>query len=767
MADDDKDLPESAEEQYLQWVGQVQSESQQEGSQPSRVAGSELEKTGASPSHGVDTLVAIPSVFPRPVVTTARDLFSVESGQPVRIKVTVRNVGPVVEGYSLSIVGMAKAWANIVPQDISLFPGDEAVATIIIKPPRASKILAGDYTIGIRARSEVDPNESTVHEFVVQVKPFYESNLALSRTTIDIKGRTTSYAQVTNSGNSDVEFSLATIDPDGYARCQIEKPDFVLAPGETTWKKMTIKADRHIIGKPRSLSLVGTLSPLRDASSEKALTEIKPSVQRVNLLQKALIRFRLGPLGKILLLLLVFALVAAFFLSRYLLGPSNDIKSGPPATPSGFSATLYETNEALLRWEGAGGATGYSIYAVGDAGNALSETPSPSQPSTSETPIPSGSPSTSAVLSSAAAQFEFSTFPVPLGGENQTTAPSPNTSDSSEETDPSSPEPAPPIEESLGTGLNIESPSCGDCTHVKDVPSGTTRLLVTKTKPGVPNCYRIVATDGTAQSLYTPQKCVDIPVTSDASSANGSGGNGSPTPIPCPPKEPRVDKISYSVLAVTWQMPSETKKKESKTLGCDRNLAPTGFEVQRQIMSGWATWSPSPLATDTAVEITGLQPSTPYCFRMRSASSGQYSSYTENVCKKTKKLPTTSSPEPSPESEESGISNGSTGTDTSAAATDESSGLSSQSLEPRNDVSLADGVKIPDESSKEKNPKKSKSVDIQISEIVVSSGDVLWLIAEEYSSSGESIERTIRKIMKLNGLKSQIIWPGQVLKIPK
>jgi len=214
-------------------------------------------------------------------------------------------------------------------------------------------------------------------------------------------------------------------------------------------------------------------------------------------------------------------------------------------------------------------------------------------------------------------------------------------------------------------------------------------------------------------------------------------------------------------------MPSETKKKESKTLGCDRNLAPTGFEVQRQIMSGWATWSPSPLATDTAVEITGLQPSTPYCFRMRSASSGQYSSYTENVCKKTKKLPTTSSPEPLVESEGSGISNGPTGTDTSSAATDESSGLSSQGLEPRNDVSLADGVKIPDESSKERNPKNSKSVDIQISEIVVSSGDVLWLIAEEYSSSGESIERTIRKIMKLNGLKSQIIWPGQVLKIPK
>ena len=138
------------------------------------------------------------------------------------------------------------------------------------------------------------------------------------------------------------------------------------------------------------------------------------------------------------------------------------------------------------------------------------------------------------------------------------------------------------------------------------------------------------------------------------------------------------------------------------------------------------------MATDTAVEITGLQPSTPYCFRMRSASSGQYSSYTENVCKKTKKLPTTSSSEPSAESEESGISNGPTGTDTSAAATEESSGLSSQSLEPRNDVSLADGVQISDKSNKEGNPKNSKSVENQISEMVVSSGDVLWLIAEEY-----------------------------------
>ncbi len=112
---------------------------------------------------------------------------------------------------------------------------------------------------------------------------------------------------------------------------------------------------------------------------------------------------------------------------------------------------------------------------------------------------------------------------------------------------------------------DIESPSCGDCTHVGDVPSGTARFVVTKTTLGQQNCYRLLATAGKTQSLYTPQMCVLMPTaaeiedaTSGASGGSGGSGSSEAATAPCPPFEPMADKLSDTALALTWMLPSET-----------------------------------------------------------------------------------------------------------------------------------------------------------------------------------------------------------------
>jgi len=764
MADNEADLPKSGEDQYRQWVDHVQSAYESEVSSPSTGSGQEASLSGAQEMHG-DTLVAIPSVFPRPQVTTARDLIIVESGQAARVKVTVRNVGPVVETYSLSIVGPAQSWVSVVPQDISLFPGDEGSATVVIRAPRASKVAAGDYTIGIIARSEVDPNESTVHEFVVRVNPFYESSMALSRTTINIRGRTTSFAQVTNGGNSSVEFSLKAMDPDGYARCKIEDPEFTLAPGETTWKKMVITAPVHLFGKQRTLGLVGTLTPMRDVTLDTPLEELKPSIQRVTIVQGPLIRFRLGVFGRILLLLLVIGAVALFFASRYLLGPSNSLKSGPPATPANLTAVPYGEGKVLLRWEGAGGATGYSVYAVGDTGDALNQTPAAAV--------------TSPVSLSGSINVQFASFPVSSGGDAPSPSPSSSATtapnDTTDTTDPSSTDtPSPNGSYSSNEELAIESPTCGDCTHVADVPSGTTRYLVTKVNPGVSNCYRVIATDGSLQSLYTPQECADVPAATDA--AGASAAAGAETPIPCSPKDPLVDKLSDSALALTWLAPSEIKKKAAKAAGCDRNVAISGYEVQRQILSGWSTVTPAPAATDTALEITGLDAATQYCFRMRSVSEGQFSEYTTTICKKTQKAPEVATPDPSattdPTTDSAADSGSADGSTDAAAAGGSAVGNGNEAkadttaLSAKNGAVSSGSAKKPKAEAKNDKASAAKPKAPGTKRIVVRTGDTLWMIAAKLAPKGQTTERMVNRIVKLNELKSKTIRPGQILKVP-
>lgn len=50
--------------------------------------------------------------------------------------------------------------------------------------------------------------------------------------------------------------------------------------------------------------------------------------------------------------------------------------------------------------------------------------------------------------------------------------------------------------------------------------------------------------------------------------------------------------------------------------------------------------------------------------------------------------------------------------------------------------------------------------------VVVQPGDTLWHLATRYASPREDVRRWIHRVMEMNGLKSPLIYPGQVLEIP-
>jgi hypothetical protein len=646
MPDDDS---ESGEEQYVRWVNEVLGASGEGGDGSSDTAGSAAAASSSSDDTGsgevghredalAGTIVAERSVLPRPVVSLAQEEVTATPGQPVRVKVTVRNVGPVVETYSLSSVGNGSGWVSLVPSELSLFPGDENSAAIVIKPPRASRVGAQTYPIGIKATSEVDPNESTVAELSITVDPFYESALNVSKTTLEMRRRTSTYASITNNGNTTVRIILRLWDPDGRLRFKVDDSLIELAPGETSWTRVTITGPFHLVGRQRTLSMLSVIEPNKDVTLGTPLEDMQSAVQRVTVIQRPIIRFRLGIIGRLVLLLAVVGIIAAFVLSRLALSGSDDVVISPPTTPANFSAEQLGTDQILLRWSAVSGATGYSVYAVGDAGNALSS------PGTSTSP---GGTSQSISLTSSVVFM-----PASVGAGGGTGSPSPSASPSPDSSS-SSPSPSASSPTSTVYDYDNESPSCGDCTHVGDVPSGTARFVVTKTTLGQPNCYRLLATADKTQSLFTPQMCVVMPTAAEVedakSAASGSSGSGSggsseaAASVPCPPFEPMADKLSDTALALTWMLPSETPEGQ-ETVACDKNTKISGFDIQRQVLSGWSGVSPGPAASDTALEVKDLEPATKYCFRMRSKAGDQNSAYSATFCKKTKKASASPSP---------------------------------------------------------------------------------------------------------------------------
>jgi hypothetical protein len=166
------------------------------------------------------------------------------------------------------------------------------------------------------------------------------------------------------------------------------------------------------------------------------------------------------------------------------------------------------------------------------------------------------------------------------------------------------------------------------------VPAGATRYVVKSPPTGINACYRISATAGTNESLYSTPACVEVPGPEDAASEQAGAADGTPPPLPpCKPVSKKAKATGTSSIALTWKAP--TKATTDSSTGedtCDISLQITGWEIQKQILSGWADISPQPAGNDTAIEVSGLATDTKYCFRMRSITASAKSNYTGSFC---------------------------------------------------------------------------------------------------------------------------------------
>ncbi len=336
------------------------------------------------------------TVGSRPLVWLSDTHTQVMPGHTVRIKVNVRNVGSVVETYNISILGPANAWVQPVPNEISLFPGDEGSVTIMVRPPKTSTLTAGRYVVGVKATSQVRWTERTVAEFTIDVEPFHTFKSLFARSTMDMRKRAQTYVQISNDGNSTVEFNLAVIDPDGRLKVKCEKEDIVLKPGEPTWVNVTVKGHVKFFGRPRTGNLVSTVTPLRDSLLGEEITEVKPSIQHATVIQKPLFHLRLGFFGRMAILLAILALIVTFLFARWQENQKPEV-TGAPASPTQVKAAMDGGN-VVLTWNPSSGASGYSIYAIGAAGNPTSDA---AAGGASTAASPSASPAASASASTA------------------------------------------------------------------------------------------------------------------------------------------------------------------------------------------------------------------------------------------------------------------------------------------------------------------------------------------------------------------------------
>ncbi len=187
---------------------------------------------------------------------------AVEPGQQAVLDLTVHNSGHRVEAYHLDLVGEPAGWASVSPEQLSVYPGDEAHAQVVFAPPRAAAVPAGPRPFGVRVVPVDHPEDTTVPEGIVELRPFSDIGIELTPRTSHGRGRAKHELAIDNRGNAPVPVQLVGGDPDEAVVVRVVPDDLVVGPGRAAFAKIRVRpARRRWTGQPVTHPFMVTAIP--------------------------------------------------------------------------------------------------------------------------------------------------------------------------------------------------------------------------------------------------------------------------------------------------------------------------------------------------------------------------------------------------------------------------------------------------------------------------------------------------------------------------
>jgi hypothetical protein len=171
----------------------------------------------------------------------------VAPGGEASTEITVKNTGLVVDSFTLSVLGEAAPWAFCEPGVISLFPGQEGTAQVLVRLPLESDLPHGPVPFGVRVASGEDPPGSVVEEGVLDVSPLSLVTADMSPRTGRSRGMGASRHRVAvdNRGNAPAVIALAGGDDADTVDVQVKPPELEVPPGSAAFAEVRVRARRR------------------------------------------------------------------------------------------------------------------------------------------------------------------------------------------------------------------------------------------------------------------------------------------------------------------------------------------------------------------------------------------------------------------------------------------------------------------------------------------------------------------------------------------
>lgn len=185
-----------------------------------------------------------------------------DPGGAAAVPLQIYNNGELVEGYHLEVVGPAKGWASVEPEDVSLYPGASTTATVMFFPPRSAAVPAGELRFGVRIVPTEHPEETVVPEGSVEVLPFMETTAELvPRTSHGRRGAKVRVA-IDNRGNQPVTVALRGADQADALQFGVKPAVSTVGAGNAAFTDLRVEPVRSMWrGQPRTLPFTATVEP--------------------------------------------------------------------------------------------------------------------------------------------------------------------------------------------------------------------------------------------------------------------------------------------------------------------------------------------------------------------------------------------------------------------------------------------------------------------------------------------------------------------------
>jgi hypothetical protein len=200
-------------------------------------------------------------------------------GDVAELRVRVRNDGPAVDGFILSVGGPLAPWASIEPPTLRLQPASEAEARLSIRAPREADPGAGIHPVSVSVRSVSDPAAAVVEEGAVDVTPFVALAAEL-QPPVSRGRRSGRHALVAhNLGNEAAVIRARGTTPDASLRVAVEPEEQLIAAGGAATFAVRVRPRRlrlrgRSLAVPYLLELVGpadAFEPLQAAFEQRPL----------------------------------------------------------------------------------------------------------------------------------------------------------------------------------------------------------------------------------------------------------------------------------------------------------------------------------------------------------------------------------------------------------------------------------------------------------------------------------------------------------------